>query len=126
MSQTGPTDTTAGAASKPPAVVPLNSSVVVEGVDPALIAFILRLGEIHLALFGMPLTITSGKDGQHAPGSLHSEGKALDLRISDLEEAKGVLFLTIIMTFAVEWDCRVFDERVGPGGPHVHIEYHGE
>jgi len=102
-----------------------NPSVVVEGVSPTLLDFVAQLGWIHRALFGANLVITSGKDGQHVAGSLHAEGRAVDLRVNDLIPEHANLFVHCVTTFLVEWDCRLFDERVGPGGPHLHLEYHG-
>jgi hypothetical protein len=98
---------------------------VLSGVEPTLLQFAVALGRVHLALFGHPLIITSGKDGTHVNGSLHAEGRALDVRIVDLVEKDQILFLGVLASQCVEWECRVFDERVGPGGQHVHIEFHG-
>jgi len=106
-------------------VVPSGPEVILDGVSPALLQYIGLLGRVHEALFGHALVITSGRDGTHAPGSLHESGLAVDIRISDLDIEHQVLFLNVISATCVDWECRVFDERVGPGGPHIHIEYRG-
>lgn len=64
------------------------------------------------------LIITSGLDGKHKNNSLHYEGKAIDLRRWELENAwKAVL----IMQRSLGKNYRVFLERT-----HIHVEYIGE
>lgn len=106
-------------------LVPFNASVEVDGVVPALMTFAVQLGYLHWIIFGFPLVITSGKDGQHTAGSLHPEGRALDFRTHDKTADEMVVFLAILAYAATGANCRVFDERVGPGGEHIHVEYHG-
>ncbi len=100
--------------------------VNLEGVAAGLLAYVFRLGEVHEALFGIALVITSGMDGQHAPGSLHAQGRAVDLRTHDKADVEMIVFLSIIAYSAVNFHCTVFDERALPGAPHLHMEYHGE
>lgn len=106
-------------------LVPALGNVVVDGVEPALMTFAVQLGYVHWLLFGEPLVITSGKDGEHAPGSLHAEGRALDFRTHDKSAEEMMAFLAVLAYAAPRAQCRVFDERVGAGGEHVHVEYHG-
>lgn len=106
-------------------LVPASSSVIVEGVAPALMTFAVQLGYLHWLLFGEPLVITSGKDGEHVAGSLHPEGRALDFRTHDKSAEEMVVFLAVLAFAAPRAMCRVFDERVGAGGEHVHVEFHG-
>lgn len=107
-------------------LVPGSDSVVIEGVEPALMTFAVQLGYLHFLLFGLPLVITSGKDGTHVPTSLHKEGRALDFRTHDKTPEEMQAFLAILAFAAPHQNCRVFDERVGAGGEHVHVEYHGQ
>lgn len=116
------------AAGIPPAhevLVPAGPTVEVEGVEPALMTFAVQLAYVHWLLFGVPLVITSGKDGEHAPGSLHKDGRALDFRTHDKSAEEMVVFLAVLAFAAPPANCRVFDERVGAGGEHVHVEFHG-
>lgn len=113
----------------PPAhevLIPGSDTVELEGVAPALMTFAVQLGYLHFLLFGLPLVITSGRDGTHVPTSLHKEGRALDFRTHDKSEAEMQVFLAILAYAAPHQNCRVFDERVGAGGEHVHVEYHGQ
>ena len=56
-----------------------DSTVNIEGLDPILKAALVEMEYIY-AKFHTELVITSGKDGTHGNGSLHYEGKAVDLR----------------------------------------------
>ncbi len=103
-----------------------SDSVEIEGVEPKLMAFAVQLGYLHFFLFGQPLVITSGRDGEHVPTSLHKIGRALDFRTHDKTEGEMQVFLGILAYAAPHQMCRVFDERVGAGGEHVHVEYHGK
>src|SRR5216684_1656686 len=100
--------------------------VEIEGVEPKLMTFAVQLGYLHFLLFGLPLVITSGRDGEHVPTSLHKVGRALDFRTHDKTAEEMQVFLGILAYAAPHQNCRVFDERVGAGGEHVHVEYHGQ
>jgi hypothetical protein len=103
-----------------------SDSVEIEGVEPKLMTFAVQLGYLHFLLFGSPLVVTSGRDGEHVPTSLHKIGRALDFRTHDKTAEEMVVFLAILAFAAPQQNCRVFDERVGAGGEHVHVEYHGQ
>lgn len=107
-------------------LLPGSDTVELDGVVPALMTFAVQLGYLHFLLFGLPLVITSGRDGEHVPTSLHKFGRALDFRTHDKSEAEMQVFLAILAYSAPHQNCRVFDERVGAGGEHVHVEYHGQ
>lgn len=102
-----------------------SSAVVLDGVHQGLLTLAAQLAYIHFLLFGLPLVITSGKDGTHAPASLHGIGRALDFRTHDKSAEENQVFLSILAWAAPQNMCRVFDERVGEGGQHIHVEYHG-
>lgn len=57
-----------------------DSSVNVADLVPELRDKLPALDQVY-AEFGTEMVITSGKDGKHSEGSLHYEGKAVDLRI---------------------------------------------
>ncbi len=107
-------------------LVPASDAVEIEGVVQPLMTFAAQLAYLHFLLFGSPLVITSGRDGEHVPTSLHKVGRALDFRTHDKTDSEMQAFLGILAFAAPHQNCRVFDERVGPGGEHVHVEYHGE
>lgn len=100
-------------------------AVQLTGVDAHLVAFIQHLAAVHLVLFGSDLVVTSGKDSIHSAGSLHAQGRAVDVRIKDLDPEGQMLFLTILAYTAVSNSIAVFDERALGAESHVHIEYHG-
>jgi hypothetical protein len=112
----------------PPAhqvLIAASDAVEIEGVHPKLMEFAVQLAYLHFLLFGLPLVITSGKDGQHVKSSYHDVGRALDFRTRDKSDDEMTVFLTILAYAAPHVECRYFDERVGQGGEHVHVEYHG-
>lgn len=100
-------------------------NVVLAGVNEQLLNFMAVLDRIHQGLFATQMVITSAKDGEHAPGSLHAEGKAIDLRTSDKDPAGNILFLHVLAYAAQLMPVTTFDERNLPGAPHLHIEWHG-
>jgi hypothetical protein len=87
--------------------------------------FVTYLGLWHRLTFNKPLVITSGKDAVHAAGSLHGIGKAVDVRITDLDAGEAALFFALLAFAAPGNLVAVFDERALPGEPHIHLEYHG-
>lgn len=100
-------------------------AVNVKDVAPQLMAFVAHLAAVHLVLFGKDLVVTSGRDAIHATGSLHSQGRAVDVRIKDLDPEGQLLFLSILSYAAVPNQVAFFDERALGEESHVHIEYHG-
>jgi hypothetical protein len=80
---------------------------------------------MHRLAFGHDLVITSGTDGVHAAGSLHAQGKALDLRTTDKDGEGNALLLHMLAFAANGSPIAYFDERNVPGGPHIHLEWHG-
>lgn len=107
-------------------LIAASDTVILDGVAPALMTFAAQLAYLHFLLFGLPLVITSGKDGAHVKSSYHDVGRALDFRTHDKTAEEMQVFLAILAFAAPNQDCRVFDERVGAGGEHVHLEYHGQ
>lgn len=74
------------------------------------------------ARFG--LVITSETGGQHNPGSLHYQGRAIDVRSRGLTDE----VIAALQKAAAELGIRLRDERTRPagqgvwGGPHLHLE----
>lgn len=99
--------------------------VVLDGVSEQFLAFVAVLDRIHQDLFGGQLTITSARDGKHSGMSLHSIGKAVDLRTDDKDAESNLVFLTVLSYAAQRMPVTVFDERNLPGAPHIHLEWHG-
>jgi len=106
-------------------LVTASPAVVLDGVDAHLIAFMQHLAVIHKLLFGSDLVVTSGKDSIHAVGSLHAQGKAIDVRIKDLGVDEQLLFLAVLAYATPAAHIAVFDERALGAEAHIHLEYHG-
>lgn len=102
-----------------------SDTVVLEGVDPRLMAYAEHLGMVHHLLFGKPLTITSGKDSTHVSHSFHYLGRALDVRTADLDPEEQLVLLNVIAFSAPPQGVAVFDERAVHGEAHIHLELHG-
>ncbi len=77
-----------------------------------------RLARAH----GLQVTSTTG--GKHNKGSLHSRGRAIDVRTRGVSSRK----LNAFMRDARKHGYEVHDERVRPrgqkvwSGPHIHIQ----
>jgi hypothetical protein len=70
---------------------------------------------------GRGVFITSGREGDHMPGSLHYSGNAIDIRTRDLTSWQvSCLIFELRQRLGKNFD--VVDETSG-GAPHIHIEY---
>jgi len=102
-----------------------DASVVLEGVHANLMSYVAHLALVHRLLFGEDLIITSGMDAQHMVGSLHGQGRAVDVRTSDVDPAGAVVLVAVLAYTAPAHQICYLDERGLPGAAHIHIEYHG-
>jgi hypothetical protein len=100
-------------------------AVNLDGVDEKLIEFLTVLGIVHQALWGCPLIVTSAKDQIHTSGSKHGQGKAVDLRVNDIEIQARDRLLAVVNVLADRFQLTVFDERNLPGAGHFHVEIAG-
>jgi len=66
--------------------------------------------------YGTELVITSANDGKHKDGSLHYQGKALDLRTWTLNGREVMVHAKLQRELAPDYD--VILER-----DHIHVEY---
>jgi hypothetical protein len=109
----------------PPGVSLASLSVNVDEINAGLWNFVGHLALIHQLLFSKPLVITSGRDSVHAAGSLHAEGKAVDVRTKGLLPDEQALLLHVLAYAGPCSDVATFDERALPGQEHIHLEWHG-
>ena len=74
------------------------------------------------AAFGYDATVTSGRDGDHMPGSLHYAGKALDWRT--WEDDRGTQIRASVKERIAEEIAREVGPRfdVVPEATHIHVE----
>jgi hypothetical protein len=100
-------------------------SVRLDGVNEGLLNVVAKLDKIHQELFHDQLTITSARDGQHVAGSLHSLGRAVDIRTTDKALAGNMVLLSVLGYLVTRVPITVFDERNLPDQAHIHIEWHG-
>ena len=105
-----------------PGVYLRDAQVNVTALDKRLEDTLRYLGIAHQALFAKPLVITSGADGQHVLGSAHYKWLAVDIRTADLPVDAELLFGAVLSFAAPFFGFRCYDERVGPGGAHWHLE----
>lgn len=99
-----------------------SDKVNLAGCDSRIQAFVERLGNTHLALFGTSLVVTSGRDAIHGNGSKHYIGKAVDIRTHDKSEAQCLVLLAILNQVAPSLGLGIFDERALGDEAHIHIE----
>lgn len=100
-------------------------SVVMDGVVEPLLAFAEYLGMVHRVVFGKQMVVTSGRDSVHVVGSLHAEGKAVDVRTKDLLPDEQALLLHLIAFAGPSNHIACFDERALGAQAHIHLEWHG-
>ena len=105
-----------------PGVELRDEKVNVTTLDLRMIRALGYLGIAHQALFAKPLVVTSGADGQHVLGSAHYKNLAVDIRSADLPVDAELLFGAVLSFAAPFFGFRCYDERVGPGGAHWHLE----
>jgi hypothetical protein len=108
-----------------PGVYLKDRHVIVDGLDPMLQAFLKALGLVHPTLFGLPVIVTSGKDGVHVLSSKHSTGGAVDIRVDDKRLAWRFAFLLVCEVLSDQFGLCLFDEGNLKVGPHLHIEVAG-
>lgn len=106
-------------------IVLKDESVNLSGLSPKMVHWLNRCQALHDALFDEPLCITSGHDGQHAPGSKHSQWKAVDLRCTNMSGAGQIVFLSCLSFISTFAGIAIFDERELPGAGHIHVEEAG-
>lgn len=114
----------------PPGMLPVgverkDATVCTQGVNPVLMAFLARLGLVHLHLFGTPVIITSGKDAKHAANSKHYKGEAVDVRIMHDKPENVPCLLLIVKVLSYDFPIAFFDETNLPSAGHLHIEIVG-
>jgi len=84
----------------------------------------LALGEARpiFANHGLPLIITSCRDGVHMRGSLHFVGAAVDLRINHAPRDKWEI-ITDQIRLSLGWPESQFDVLLETDPDHIHIEF---
>jgi hypothetical protein len=98
-----------------------STAVDVSKLDEMLAGFLRAAGKLHSYLFGKPLTITSGNDGNHVQHSAHYMNAAADIRSRDIDAASQLLFGLLLSYIAPTYKVVVFDERA-TAGEHWHVQ----
>jgi len=104
-----------------PEVAVASSEVDVSKLDASLTDFLRSAGRVHQFLFGKPMIITSGNDGNHVQHSAHYLNFAADIRSRDLAADEAMLFGQVLSFIAPKYKIVVFDERA-TAGEHWHVQ----
>lgn len=91
---------------------------------PMLKAYAL-IDESHQALTGKEAVITSGQDGTHMRGSLHYEGRAIDLRVWYTDHVGRTAYWATMLAERLGEDYDVLYGNKGHWN-HIHLEYDPE
>ena len=99
-----------------------DNTVNIVDLAPQLVMLLPVIDQIYHDEYNTELVITSGKDGIHKQGSLHYEGKAVDLRIwniwdsliARLKKELGPDFDVVLEKdhIHLEWDPK-HDKKIG-------------
>jgi hypothetical protein len=98
-----------------------DATVAVESIVTPLCQFLGAAADLHWQNYAKPLVVTSGNDGNHAPGSKHYIWKAVDIRSRDLDPVEGDMFARQLVPLQRLSAVGIFDERY-IGQPHWHVE----
>lgn len=109
----------------PAGVTLKDSSVRIDGLNSRLLAWLGKAGAVHVALFALPLVVTSAVDGKHVASSKHGKGDAVDVRINDLPAQYQACFLLTLRVQAAQFGLAIFDESYAVDMGHVHVEVAG-
>lgn len=94
----------------------IKHGVDVRGLQPEMLLAIQESREIYRA-FGVAFVITSVKDGQHMPGSLHFTGQAVDVRTRHLHtDSRALVAEAINRALGTQYDVVLESD-------HIHIEF---
>jgi hypothetical protein len=95
----------------------IKTGVLLWDMHPRVECIFHDLDKVTNRLFGRDVILTAGREGLHSKNSLHYEGRAIDIRINDLDPDR-------IQEYASE-----IRKVLGPGydvvveGTHIHIEW---
>ena len=95
----------------------IKPGVDLQGLAPQMALAYTIACEIYREQAQQVCTITSGKEGEHGPNSLHPFGKALDFRIRTLTVVQQQTIFLALRTALGEQ----FDVVLEP--THLHVEY---
>lgn len=98
-----------------------STAVDVSKLDEQLAGFLRAAGKLHSYLFGKPLTISSGNDGNHVQHSAHYMNAAADIRSRDKLPGEQMMFGILLCYIAPRYKICVFDERQ-TAGEHWHVQ----
>jgi hypothetical protein len=92
------------------------------GVTPAILRAMASAAEIF-EREGLPLVVTSVRDGKHMKGSLHYLGAAFDCRSKHIPDYETKLRVLGALEAILGRDYDVILERRGDPSEHFHIEH---
>lgn len=100
-------------------MITIKAGVEFAAIKPAGARILEVLKQINLLMPRLPMTITSGTDGQHSgPADPHFSGEAYDLRTNTLSTLEKTFLLTCLQETL---GARFFAFLENPGQPNEHI-----
>lgn len=112
----------------PPAdqvLLPGSSTVELVGVAQPLIDYAVHLAYIHWLLFASPLIVRQGADFGTCFTNRHTDGKSIDLVVSDLAGEEFQLFYSIVGFSAAPRGLGVWWDVTNGEPTFVHVELRG-
>ena len=92
-----------------------------DALHPALILALLRADAIF-ASYSQDCWVTSINDSTHMLGSLHYQGRAVDLRVHHLPDEAARVTVTNTLRSALGPQFTVLYEAPGTPNSHIHVE----
>lgn len=93
--------------------------VIFENMHPYIYNAIPRI-ELIIKKYGVPLVITSGKDGIHIKDSLHYYGRAVDIRTRQIDVSNRNIFADKVLRTLLDVH-EGYDVLLKP--THLHVEF---
>ena len=100
----------------------LKEGVDISNLHPKMELVLKVLDALFQLWFNQEMVVTAGRDGKHMEGSLHYEGRAVDIRTKTLTNRDKMRVLAgVLWVLPVEFEYVL--ESVNKPQEHLHIEY---
>ncbi len=96
-------------------------------LDTVILPGLLTLAHYMETILGVSkITVTSANDGTHKPGSLHYQGRALDIRSNIYPNDQVEAVVAAFRAFYPDGSYQLLWEAVDKPWEHLHLEYDPE